>query len=118
VQRVADMIGEIAAATIEQSQGISQVNNAVTMMDEATQQNAALVEQAAAAAESLVEQANALSSAISVFQLDTGAKAATRVTATQAPTRAKPRLVSTQPNAQPVMLLAKNGSNDGDWLAY
>jgi methyl-accepting chemotaxis protein len=87
-------------------------------MDEATQQNAALVEQAAAAAESLVEQANALTSAISVFQLDTGAAAATRVTAT----RAKPRLVSTQasahPTAQPLMLLAKNGSNDGEWMAY
>ena len=126
VQRVADMIGEIAAATIEQSQGISQVNNAVTMMDEATQQNAALVEQAAAAAESLVEQAHALTSAISVFQLDTGAKAATRVTATQVPgkslTLARP--VTHRPGTPPqakhaaVKRVANSGADDSDWTEF
>jgi len=70
VKHVADIIGEIAAASIEQAAGIDLVNEAVTSMDESTQQNAALVEQAAAAAESLVEQANQLSSAISAFKLD------------------------------------------------
>ncbi|CAJ0809789.1 Methyl-accepting chemotaxis protein III [Ralstonia psammae] len=60
-------MGEIAAASNEQSSGIEQVNKAVTLMDEATQQNAALVEQAAAAAESLEEQAQALNAAIAVF---------------------------------------------------
>jgi methyl-accepting chemotaxis protein len=70
VKRVADIISEIAAASVEQSQGIDQVNNAVTSMDEATQQNAALVEQAAAAALSLVDQANALSHVIGVFKLE------------------------------------------------
>jgi methyl-accepting chemotaxis protein len=49
VKHVADIIGEIAAASIEQATGIDQVNEAVTSMDESTQQNAALVEQAAAA---------------------------------------------------------------------
>jgi methyl-accepting chemotaxis protein len=67
VQRVADMINEITAASMEQTTGIEQVNIAITSMDESTQQNAALVEEAAAAAESLVEQANELSTAVGVF---------------------------------------------------
>ncbi|MDO9009439.1 MAG: hypothetical protein Q7U80_14570, partial [Thiobacillus sp.] len=58
------------AASQEQSAGIEQVNQAITQMDDVTQQNAALVEQAAAAAESLEEQANALAQAVSVFKLD------------------------------------------------
>ncbi len=69
VQRVSDIIGEISAASQEQTTGIDQVNQAVTSMDETTQQNAALVEEAAAAAESLVEQANHLNDAVSVFKL-------------------------------------------------
>ena len=71
VKSVSDIIAEIAAASIEQSTGIDEVNAAVTSMDETTQQNAALVEQAAAAAESLLEQANALNAAVDVFKLDT-----------------------------------------------
>ncbi|ACT48161.1 methyl-accepting chemotaxis protein [Methylotenera mobilis] len=69
VQRVTDIMGEITAASIEQSAGIDQVNNAITSMDEVTQQNAALVEQAAAAAESLVDQAVALMDTVSAFKL-------------------------------------------------
>ena len=69
VQRVADIVSEISAASQEQSSGIDQVNQAVTSMDEVTQQNAALVEEAAAAAESLMEQAEKLSEAVSVFNL-------------------------------------------------
>ena len=57
VQRVSDIIGEISAAAMEQSQGIEQVNTSVVQLDQMTQQNAALVEQSAAAAESLKEQA-------------------------------------------------------------
>ncbi|MFQ6335035.1 chemotaxis protein, partial [Methylophilus sp. 3sh_L] len=60
----------ISAASTEQTTGIDQVNQAVTSMDETTQQNAALVEEAAAAAESLVDQANQLTEAISQFKLD------------------------------------------------
>ncbi|MDP8566989.1 methyl-accepting chemotaxis protein [Methylophilus aquaticus] len=70
VQRVADIISEISAASAEQTTGIDQVNQAVTSMDETTQQNAALVEEAAAAAESLVDQANQLADVISQFKLD------------------------------------------------
>ncbi|MBI3229659.1 MAG: HAMP domain-containing protein [Burkholderiales bacterium] len=70
VKQVADIMGEITAATQEQSNGIEEVNQAITQMDEMTQQNAALVEQAAAAAESLQEQAERLSQAVSIFKLD------------------------------------------------
>jgi len=72
VQRVTDIMGEIAAASEEQSSGIDQVARAVTQMDEVTQQNAALVEEAAAAAQSLEDQAGALKDAVSVFQLNDG----------------------------------------------
>ena len=69
VQRVTDIIGEISAAAGEQSSGIGNVNGAVSQLDTMTQQNAALVEQSAAAAESLREQATRLSSVISTFKL-------------------------------------------------
>ncbi|NOU25188.1 MAG: PAS domain-containing protein, partial [Methylotenera sp.] len=67
VKRVSDIISEIAAASTEQSAGIEQVNEAVMKMDDMTQQNTALVEEAAAAAESMMEQADELMNAVSVF---------------------------------------------------
>jgi methyl-accepting chemotaxis protein len=70
VQRVTDIMGEIAAASEEQSAGIEQINKAMSQMDEVTQQNAALVEEAAAAAESLQGQASNLAQVVSVFKLD------------------------------------------------
>jgi methyl-accepting chemotaxis protein len=70
VQRVSDIIGEITAASGEQSDGIGQVNVAVNQLDQMTQQNAALVEQSAAAAESLKDQANRLAQVIQIFKLD------------------------------------------------
>jgi methyl-accepting chemotaxis protein len=69
VQRVSDIIGEISAAATEQSQGIGEVNTSVTQLDQMTQQNAALVEQSAAAAESLREQAARLSELVDTFRL-------------------------------------------------
>ncbi|MEW6677368.1 MAG: methyl-accepting chemotaxis protein [Pseudomonadota bacterium] len=72
VKRVTDIMGEISAASMEQSQGIEQVNGAITQMDEMTQQNAALVEEAAAAAESLQDQASSLAQAVSVFKIQGG----------------------------------------------
>ncbi|HVK30970.1 MAG TPA: methyl-accepting chemotaxis protein [Burkholderiaceae bacterium] len=69
VQRVTDIIGEISAAATEQSQGIGQVNVAVTQLDQMTQQNAALVEESAAAAESLKDQATRLAGVVSTFRL-------------------------------------------------
>ncbi|MEO7493890.1 MAG: methyl-accepting chemotaxis protein, partial [Massilia sp.] len=74
-----DIMGEITTASVEQSGGIGQMNMAVTQMDEITQQNAALVEEAAAAAGSLANQAVELSQAISVFKLTkTGTRQVTR----------------------------------------
>ncbi|NUO87451.1 MAG: methyl-accepting chemotaxis protein [Cupriavidus sp.] len=69
VKRVTDIMGEISAASAEQSSGIEQVNQAVAQMDEVTQQNAALVEEAAAAAGALEEQAGRLQSAVATFRL-------------------------------------------------
>ena len=68
VQRVSDIIGEISAASAEQSSGIGQVNTAVVELDRMTQQNAALVEESAAAAESLKDQAQRLAQSVSVFR--------------------------------------------------
>ena len=70
IKHVANIITEITAASQEQSSGIDQVNQAVMQMDEVTQQNAALVEEAAASAESLENQAKELSGAISIFKVD------------------------------------------------
>jgi hypothetical protein len=66
---VSQIVSEIAAASREQSAGIEQVNKAVTSMDEVTQQNAALVEEAAAAAESMQEQAGTLVQSVGTFKL-------------------------------------------------
>ena len=99
IKQVADIMGEITAATQEQSNGIEEVNQAITQMDEMTQQNAALVEQAAAAAESMQEQAQKLAAAVSIFKLNgdgqkaprLAARAARPVVAAPAPRAPKPR---------------------------
>jgi methyl-accepting chemotaxis protein len=69
IRRVTDIMGEISAASAEQSSGVAQVGEAITQMDGATQQNAALVEESAAAAESLKAQAGRLVDAVAVFKL-------------------------------------------------
>ncbi|MHB8949477.1 MAG: methyl-accepting chemotaxis protein, partial [Rhodoferax sp.] len=69
IKRVTDLMGEISAASNEQSQGVSQVGEAVTQMDQVTQQNAALVEEMAAAASSLKSQAQDLVQTVAVFKL-------------------------------------------------
>jgi len=76
VRRVTDIVGEITSATSEQSIGIDQVNTAITQMDQVTQQNAALVEEAAAAAASMQDQAERLADVASSFRLEAGAVAA------------------------------------------
>jgi len=70
IQRVADIMGEITSASAEQTAGIEQINEAVIQMDSVTQQNAALVEEAAAAAQAMQDQASQLAEAVSVFRLD------------------------------------------------
>ncbi|MDP3744953.1 MAG: PAS domain S-box protein [Methylotenera sp.] len=115
VQRVTDIMGEITAASVEQSAGIDQVNTAVTSMDEVTQQNAALVEQAAAAAESLVEQAVGLMERVSVFRLSGVGTPAARTTSSKPALRA----VVTKPASRaPMKAIAKSGTNDEEWEAF
>jgi len=75
VQRVSDIIGEISSAATEQSEGIAQVNTAVNQLDEMTQQNAALVEQSAAAAASLRDQADRMAQAVAVFRTGPASRA-------------------------------------------
>ncbi|MBR7976896.1 Tar ligand binding domain-containing protein, partial [Burkholderia vietnamiensis] len=102
VQRVTDIMGEIAAASEEQSGGIDQVARAVAQMDEVTQQNAALVEEAAAAAQSLDEQAARLRDTAAVFRLDDdAARPSVAAGATRQAPRAKPA-----PAAQPAAAAA------------
>ncbi|WP_323118244.1 methyl-accepting chemotaxis protein [Burkholderia alba] len=72
VARVTDIMGEIAAASAEQSRGIDQVNLTITQMDETTQQNAALVEEAAAASKSLETQGRQLNETVATFRLPAG----------------------------------------------
>ena len=93
VQRVNDMIGEITAASTEQSAGVSQVNQAVGNLDQMTQQNAALVEESAAAAQSLREQAEQLAQVVSMFKVNASGMPPARRSApvpAPAPARAVP----------------------------
>jgi methyl-accepting chemotaxis protein len=140
VQRVTDIMSEITAASQEQSAGIDQVNNSVTSMDEATQQNAALVEEAAAAAESLVEQANSLMETVSAFRLAGGQSKARSQSShqTSKPTspqsRVKPSTTSAERRATNSPMRnsgnansstsneskasAKTGTDDHDWEEF
>ncbi|MEB1547389.1 methyl-accepting chemotaxis protein [Xanthomonas campestris pv. campestris] len=119
VQRVTDIMGEISAASQEQSAGIEQVNQTITQMDETTQQNAALVEEATAAARSMEEQAGHLAEAVSVFKLDAPA----------APVHARPaasRPVAVKSAAKPVRSAAaparpaksETALADGNWQEF
>ncbi|KWF76965.1 hypothetical protein WL93_27660 [Burkholderia diffusa] len=103
VQRVTDIMGEIAAASEEQSGGIDQVARAVAQMDEVTQQNAALVEEAAAAAQSLDEQAARLRETASVFRIDDDAAGTAATSVRPAPRAvAAPTVVPVSPPAPAV----------------
>ncbi|MBT9506835.1 methyl-accepting chemotaxis protein [Rhodoferax sp.] len=93
VRKVADVIGEISAASTEQSSGIAHVHQAIGNLDQMTQQNAALVEESAAAAESLREQADQLAQAVAVFKISDTVKSAS--------TAARPSKDIT-PHAQPL----------------
>ncbi len=102
VQRVTDMMGEITAASTEQSAGISQVNQAVGSLDQMTQQNAALVEESAAAAQSLREQAEQLAQVVAAFKLPLSlgvqSQGAAHHSAVPAPARSAPAPVAHAPS--------------------
>ena len=98
IRRVSDIVAEIAAASVEQSAGVSQVGEAVSQMDQTTQQNAALVEESAAAADSLRTQARQLVDAVAVFRVDHLAttRAVPATVPTPAATPAAPRPSATR----------------------
>lgn len=99
VQRVTDIMGEITAAASEQSDGIAQVNSAIAQLDQMTQQNAALVEESAAAASSMKDQAQRLAGVVATFKLDSHSSAAAPKAAARQPARKAP---PTRPVAAPV----------------
>jgi methyl-accepting chemotaxis protein len=118
VQRVTDIIGEITAASAEQSSGLGQINGAVTQLDQMTQQNAALVEESAAAAESLREQASRLAGLVSTFNLGDGTAAvglapepAPKAQVTKAATAA-PRTPAAKTDKKPAPAPAKVTRNE------
>ena len=128
VKRVTDIMAEITAASQEQSSGIEQVNTAIVQMDQVTQQNAALVEEAAAAAESMQEQAKTLAQTVAVFKVDGGgvaaptkaviakAQAAAR-TAVKPAAKAMPRLTAKRNGALAGEAPAKPGS-ENEWAEF
>ncbi len=99
VQRVTDIIGEITAAANEQSNGISLVNTAVGQLDQMTQQNAALVEQSSAAAQSMQEQTQRLNEVVAIFKLGAQAQRSGAGTAPRAAPR--PPVAPSKPAAMP-----------------
>ncbi|RST44998.1 methyl-accepting chemotaxis protein [Variovorax sp. DXTD-1] len=122
VKRVTDIIGEITAASQEQSTGIEQVNQAIAQMDQVTQQNAALVEEAAAAAQSMQEQAANLVEAVSVFRLEAGAHGghATGIEPSHMPEASTRPLASSRKKeaiaSTPPLALARGTA--GDWTEF
>ncbi|MEA9787090.1 methyl-accepting chemotaxis protein [Xanthomonas campestris pv. raphani] len=121
VQRVTDIMGEISAASQEQSAGIEQVNQTITQMDETTQQNAALVEEATAAARSLEDQAVQLTEAVAVFKTDAGYVAAplqhaSRPAVTPA-IKAKVAAAGRTPASKPRAVVT-TASNEASWQEF
>ena len=140
IKRVTDLMGEISAASNEQSQGVSQVGEAVVQMDQVTQQNAALVEEMAAAASSLKSQAQDLVQTVAVFKLTSGAShhagivpaAAVRETATNnlpfkgaaqraskgfKPTASKPKALA-QAHAPTLTDRSTAATGDAEWTSF
>ncbi|KPF43327.1 hypothetical protein IP87_17280 [beta proteobacterium AAP121] len=138
IKRVSDIVAEITLASVEQSSGISQVGDAVGQMDQVTQQNAALVEESAAAAESLKTQAQQLVQTVSVFKLSGDTHAGARYVAPPAanapaaerrgPNRAQniarpafkakaaEKSAKDSGSAEPVVTSAKTGTDD--WATF
>ena len=133
IKRVTDIMGEISAASTEQSAGVAQVGEAVMQMDQATQQNSALVEESAAAAESLRVQAQQLVQSVAVFKLSHGGKptadapaptAQARISAERrGPNRAtnvtRPKFSTTAvaPTPRPEPAARKTGTDD-EWTSF
>jgi methyl-accepting chemotaxis protein len=120
VKKVTDIVAEIAAASREQSSGIEQVNKAVMQMDETTQQNAALVEQAAAASQAIVEQAMTLNTLISRYNVGVVETRARASAPAERRTKERPwgnRSAPANGAAAPARRVAAGGG-DGEWSEF
>ena len=129
VKRVTDIMGEMMVASVEQTSGIEQINQAINQMDQVTQQNAALVEQAAAAAQSLQDQASNLSLVVGIFKLDHVQRVspAARTVEVAAATMAAHRKPSPIPKARPARISPpaapkterpSSATADADWEKF
>jgi methyl-accepting chemotaxis protein len=129
VKKVTDIVAEIAAASAQQSSGIEQVNKSVIQMDGMTQQNAALVEQAAAATQSLSDQAQRLNTMLAKYIVRDHAEASPAMQAglpktalhpAGAPKAAPPaaRQPARQYSARPPKVAALRGGADADWTKF
>ena len=119
IKRVNDLMSDIAAASVEQATGLDEVSKSVSQMDNMTQQNAALVEEAAAAAESLLSQANQLTAQVSKFKLDDAPRQANVV----APRlqQAKPRtagMIKSTTSSSSKQLPRQQMPADDEWEAF
>ncbi|RLJ38072.1 methyl-accepting chemotaxis protein-1 (serine sensor receptor) [Acidovorax sp. 106] len=131
IRRVTDLIAEVSAASNEQSQGVAQVGEAVSQMDQVTQQNAALVEESAAAANSLSTQAQQLQQAVAVFKLAGSSYQAAAVQSVAPRAVAVPAAIKATAKAAPARQLAARASSPkmgqapaqpaadkGDWESF
>ena len=131
IKRVTDIIGDIAEASHEQTAGIEQINQAITQMDDVTQQNAALVEEAAAASSALQDQAKNLAHLVSVFRIEVQqglpAAAAAREFSTITPIasharkgvgKAEETKRLTKRSAAPKRLASAQAAVGGDWEEF
>ena len=133
VRRVTDIMGEISAASGEQSAGVAQVGEAVTQMDQTTQQNAALVEEMAAATSSLSQQAKELVGVVAAFKIAHDERATAAVSMDRGDLPAKPvrapvaapevRVVTkakvrATPRNKPMELAVAGGRGDDDWTSF
>ncbi len=119
VKKVTDIVAEIAAASQEQSAGIDQVNNAVMQMDEMTQQNAALVEEASAAARAMREQAGELSRQVGFFQLNHDGNATSKPAHTEAVAVETEAVFAAVRKAQPARAVAEaDAAAAGAWKEF
>ena len=112
ITRVTDIMSEIASASIEQTSGIEQINMAISQMDQVTQQNAALVEEAAAAAGSLQDQASALARVVSVFNVGAAHAPAAAAKPAAKPAARPAAKVAARPAANKSQRLAVAGGGD------
>ncbi|MBH1450089.1 cache domain-containing protein [Stenotrophomonas maltophilia] len=123
VQRVTDIMAEISAASQEQSAGIEQVNQTVVQMDETTQQNAALVEEATAAARAMEDQAAQLADAVAIFRLDNQVSAAVKAVAERVESACITTVARPQPTGTPAPVRRSSNArtfaaSDSDWQEF